>query len=239
MEVKKYTNLQKWDGERSMRPLGNVFSTVLCAVMISATAGARGEHADRRSHAEARAEVCENFPLVLSSIALEGVEPGGEVTDFWRGKHPESCGFLTWTGDPSVSALLQSLTEPGDSENYINPADPNDRVLSVGDWVRGKVGVTNTPRVHVKLDAFKERDIVVPVWDQMRNPGTRQMSFRVSAFARVRLLSYDLPKDNLINVRFIEYATCADPVKQPSVSAENLNPARRGKGKGKGLGEED
>jgi hypothetical protein len=215
--------------------------------MLSATVRLRAEHVedraehaeDRAEHAEEPAEVCEFYPLVLSSIALEGVEPGGEVTDSWRGKHPESCGFLTWTGDPSVSALLQSLTEPGDSENYINPANPNDRALSVGDWVRGKVGVTNTPRIHVKLDVFKERDIVVPIWDQMRSPGTRYMSFHVSAFARVRLLSYDLPRDNLINVRFIEYVTCAEPVKKPSVSAGNLNTARRGKGKGKGKGEGD
>ena len=190
-----------------------------------------------------RAEPCEIYPLVVSSIALEGVETGDEVEDFWRGEHSESCGFLSWTGDPAVSALLQSLTVPGNYENYINPDDPDDRALSVGDWVRGKLGVTNTPRIHVKLDVFKERDIVIPVSDEMKQPGTRQIAFHVSAFARVRLLDYDLPKDNTIILRFVEYVSCDKPVRNPSTSAERSGSrARPGKNKKreiKGGGGED
>ncbi len=53
-------------------------------------------------------------------------------------------GLLTWTGSPGEEALVTSLTPPGDSETYVNPDDPADHEVSVGDWIHGKPGVSNS-----------------------------------------------------------------------------------------------
>jgi hypothetical protein len=46
--------------------------------------------------------------------------------------------WLSWTGDTSDSALVASLTPPGTSATYVNPADPTDHVLAAGKSVAGR-----------------------------------------------------------------------------------------------------
>jgi hypothetical protein len=57
------------------------------------------------------------------------------------------------------------------------------------------------------LDALKQIDITDPVWNQARGTGNNSL-YRVAAFARVRLISYQLPKENRITARFLGFDSC-------------------------------
>ena len=161
---------------------------------------------------------CGLYPIALSSQTLTGVQPGTVVNNIMNGKQPGNFGWLTWAGSPSVPTLAASLTPPGNSDTYVNPDNPNDRVLSVGDWVQGKPGVSNSKNVRDALDALKAVDIVVPVWDQTRGQGNNA-DYRVAAFARMRLIGYNLPGQSRITARFLGYASCGQENQAPLVQA--------------------
>ena len=159
--------------------------------------------------AQAR-EDCEVYPIALSSISLLDAVPGGEIIDFYRDKHPENCTFFVWSGRPDMDSLVKSLTPPGDSASFVNARDADDQVLSVGDWVSGKIGVSNSIRVRDRLDVLQDQDIIVPVWDESHRQHDQEMQFHISAFAKVRLLNYDLPKNGRITLRFLGYVSCGE-----------------------------
>ena len=50
-------------------------------------------------------------------------------------------------------------------------------------------------------------DITVPVWDRVTGSGNNTL-YHVVAFARVRLLSYQLPNQNRITARFLGLVDC-------------------------------
>ena len=81
--------------------------------------------------------------------------------------------------------------------------------MSVGDWVQGKSGVSNSREVRNALDALKAIDIVVPVWRKVNGSGAHAI-YQVDSFALVRLIDYQLPQQARIAVRFLGYKTCAD-----------------------------
>jgi hypothetical protein len=151
---------------------------------------------------------CELYPIALHVGVLSGVAPGDVIEDIFNGQQPGNFGWLTWTGDPAVPVLIDSLTPPGDSHTYANPDDPEDGVVSVGDWVYGRPGVANARNVRAALDTLKGVDMVVPLWDVTQNSGNNAL-YRVAGFAQVRLISYHLPGENRISVRFLGYAGCA------------------------------
>ena len=150
---------------------------------------------------------CDLFPIALHEKSLAGVPVGGVIRDIYNGVQPGNFGWLTWAGSPSEPTLATSLTPPGDSATYINPKDPSDRVVSVGDWVQGTPGVSNSHYVREALDDLEQIDITVPVWDQAVGTGNNSL-YRVTAFARVRLISYQLPRINRITARFLGFADC-------------------------------
>ena len=80
-------------------------------------------------------------------------------------------------------------------------------MISVGDPVRGRPGVANSSAVRAALDRLETMDITVPVWDQAAGAGNNS-TYRVSAFAQVRLTNYQLPGRNSISARFLGYQTC-------------------------------
>ena len=73
--------------------------------------------------------------------------------------------------------------------------------------MQGKPGISNSQKVRQALDELKQIDITVPVWDQAVGTGNNSL-YRVTAFARVRLVSYELPKANRITARFLGFADC-------------------------------
>jgi hypothetical protein len=156
---------------------------------------------------QAQAEGCDLYPIALHEKSLVGVPVGGVIRDIYNGVQPGNFGWLTWAGSPSVPTLAKSLTPPGNSRTYTNPNDRNDHVVSVGDWVQGSPGVSNSRQVRDALDTLKQIDITVPVWNQARGKGNNSL-YRVVAFARVRLLSYQLPHQNRITARFLGFVSC-------------------------------
>jgi len=154
---------------------------------------------------------CPVYPIALSSSTLVGVTNGTVLHDIFNGSQPGNFGWLSWTGAPDEPTLAASLTVPGNSSNYVNPDDPTDHIINVGDWVTGKPGVSNGSSVRDALDALEDYEILVPVWDQVRNGGSNA-AYRVSAFARVRIIGYRLPSQNRISAIFLGYDTCGTGV---------------------------
>jgi RHS repeat-associated protein len=160
---------------------------------------------------------CALFPIALSAESLADAHVGDDLADIFNGAQPGNFGWLSWAGSPSTPALVKSLTPPSDSSTYINPDDPTDTAISPGDWIQGRPGVSNSKKVREALDALTALDIAVPVWDSARGQGSNS-AYRVVAFARVRLLDYQLPKENRISARFLGY-TCEGAVIELDKSA--------------------
>src|SRR5262249_20947219 len=150
---------------------------------------------------------CDLYPIALPLQSLSNSSPGSVITDILNGAQPGNFGWLSWGGSPSEPALAASLTAPGNSSTYVNPDNPSDHQLSIGNWVHGKPGVSNSKKIRDALDALKAIDITVPVWDQTRGSG-EHAAYRVAAFARVRLISYLLPGANHITARFLGFTSC-------------------------------
>ncbi|MEZ4770332.1 MAG: hypothetical protein R2844_18130 [Caldilineales bacterium] len=138
------------------------------------------------------AVTCELYPIALRDSTLAGVQPGDEVTNILNGGEPGNRGWLTWAGSTSSTALANSLTQPGDSHTYINPDNPSDHLLSVGDWVKGVPGVNNSSAVRRAMDNLVGVPIIVPVWDQTTGEGSGAR-YRVAGYAEVAITGFSLP----------------------------------------------
>jgi len=149
---------------------------------------------------------------------LSNTAPDSVLSDVFNGRQPGNFGWLTWAGSPSEGTLVVSLTSPGNSSTYVNPDDTSDRQINVGDWIQGKPAVSNSKKVRDALEILKATDITVPVWSETRGEG-EHAAYRVSAFARVRLMSYELAGQNRITARFLGYITCATLNQSPAVDA--------------------
>lgn len=160
---------------------------------------------------------CELFPIALSLSSVSNKATGAVLANLRNGSRNGQFGWLTWTGNRSRSALIQSLTSPGDSYRYVNPDKASDTVLSVNDWVKSSES-DNHKSVRKALDTLKSRDIVVPVWYQTRGKNNK-LAYRVAAFAKVRLISYNLSETDRISVRFLGFVSCDTVNQAPVVSA--------------------
>jgi len=147
------------------------------------------------------------YPIALSYKTVAGVTVGTVLRDIYNGAQPGNFGWLTWAGSPSEPTLVTSLTPPGNSGTYINPREHSDHLVSVGDFVQGKSGVTDSDQVRKALNVLETIDITVPVWDHAKGRGNNTV-YHVVGFARVRLLNYQLPKQNRITARFLGFTDC-------------------------------
>jgi len=162
---------------------------------------------------------CEFYPIALHIDTLAGVEVGQELEDIYNGAGHGNFGWLSWTGHPSVPALVASLTPYGDSDTYVNPDDPDDRALSAGDWVHGKPGVSNARSVRDALDTLESIVITVPVWDEATGQGNN-LEYHVVGFARVQITDYRLPGQDRISAIYWGEAICITP-NTPPVAADD------------------
>lgn len=147
---------------------------------------------------------------------------GDLIEDIFNGAQPGNFGWLTWTGDNGIPSLVTSLNPPGDSMTYINPRNPDDHTVSIGDWVEGRPGVANASPVRNALDRLQTVEIIVPVWDDVEGSGDNTR-YRVSNFARIRLTEYQLPGENRITVRFLGYALCNGNDQPSSIRLQYFN----------------
>ena len=164
------------------------------------------------------------YPIAVKASAIAYATIGRTITDLTVGTPPGHDGWLTWTGDVGAPTLAASLTPPGDSEDYRNPDNPSDRVLSVGDWVRAKPGTTSSSGVRRALDQLEHDDIVVPVWDVYRGTGSN-VAYHVTSFIRVEITSYRLHPDNQISAKYLGPSTCAAPDNGPEATPTSASTA--------------
>lgn len=150
---------------------------------------------------------CELYPIALYAGTLDGVQPGDTLNNIMNGSQPGNFGWLTWTGSNSTKKLAASLTPPGNSYTYNNPYDYNDHTVSVGDWVEGRPGVSNSYQVRKALDLLIGETIVVPVWDTSGGYGSNA-KYHISGFAIVRIQDYHLYGQDRITAEFIGFAAC-------------------------------
>ena len=175
--------------------------------------------------------VCELYPIALSRQCLAKVSVGTTI-DVFNGTQPGNFGWLTWTGDQGSPTLVTSLTPPGNSYTYINPHNPSDHTISAGDWVWGKTGVSNSRGVRNALDTLETIQIVVPVWDTTDRAGNNGSQYRISSFARIQIVGYELPRQNRITATFLGNALCGGPSPPPTMTPTQL--PRRGDARDQG-----
>ncbi|HEY0734296.1 MAG TPA: hypothetical protein VGD69_05280, partial [Herpetosiphonaceae bacterium] len=112
----------------------------------------------------ATATSCALYPIALYVGSLNAVPVDTEIVDLLNGTGPGNFGWLTWTGGQSAPTLATSLTPPGDSHTYTNPNNPQDRRVSVGEWVRGTPGVSAGSAVRAALAQLLTTEASVPGW---------------------------------------------------------------------------
>ena len=142
------------------------------------------------------------YPIAVSTNVIAGVASGTVIMDIFNGAQRGNFGWLTWSGDTTESALVTSLTAPGNASTFSNPADPTDHDLSVGDWVRGRAGASNSIGVRDALDALEDSEIILPVWDMVAGTGASAV-YHICGFAKVQIIGYRLPGQNKITVQFL------------------------------------
>lgn len=168
---------------------------------------------------------CASYPIALSQASLSNAVPGTILSNIWNGAQPGNFGWLSWTGNPSESNLVASLTPPGNSSTYASPDNAADHELLVGSWVFGRPGVGNSAGARAALDALENLTVVVPVWDQVHGEGSKA-TYHVSAFADVQIISYQLASQNVITARFLGFTDCGKHVNPPLFTLASLNPGQ-------------
>ena len=158
---------------------------------------------------------CELYPIALHVQSVSSLSPGETILDILNGDQPGNFGWLTWAGSPDTPTLIESLTPPANSDAYINPDDASDTLLSAGDWVQGKPGISNSKGVRDTLDDLIGMDIAVPVWGDTRGSGANA-EYRIATFAQIQLTSYDVGGQDTLSAVFLGFITC---------NADNTPPA--------------
>jgi hypothetical protein len=141
------------------------------------------------------------YPIAVSAAALAGANPGDVVLDIFNGAGHGNFGWVTWTGNTTEAALITSLSGVGNASTYINPDTAHNEQLAVGDWVMGKLGVSNSIGVRNALDDLEDNEIILPVWDMVRGSGTT-LAYHISGFVKLQIKGYRLPGQGKITVVF-------------------------------------
>jgi len=123
--------------------------------------------------------------------------------DMYVGAQPGNFGWLSWNGTMSEGYLCESLTPPGTSYQYINPDDPKDHAITVGDWVWGRPGVANSIAVRDALDNLQDSGTLITIvaWDDVQYSGS-DAQYHVAGFAEFVITYYHLPSQNKIKGYF-------------------------------------
>jgi hypothetical protein len=132
----------------------------------------------------------------------------GQTYDIFAGGGPGNFGWLGWDGCTDSDCLCDNLVDPVNSQTYTNPYDPDDHVLSTGDWVPGSTGVATASCIKDKLDALiaTQTPITLMVWDQAQGEGS-SCEYRMVGFAKFILEDHRLPSENRITGRFVRGVT--------------------------------
>ncbi|MCA9955402.1 MAG: hypothetical protein KC434_11820, partial [Anaerolineales bacterium] len=169
----------------------------------------------------------------------------GDIFRIYNGVGSGNFGWLVWNRGVSANAntLANSLTWPGDSTNYnactgsycfpgpgipgsgfdfnvpgyIEPGDPTDHALHLGDWIAASTGSVNSTSVQEQLETHinLERTLRLPVWDSFAGGGVSG-NFHTTQFAVFRLLGYNVTTNWLL-LEFVGFDTsCGQLTSTPS-----------------------
>ena len=166
----------------------------------------------------------------------------GDIFRVQNGFGSGNFGWLVWnTGIvPNAATSVNSLTWPGDTldytdhtdggtavpgsgfahvvRGYIEPGDPTDHALHIGDWLAASTGSINSSAIrdavneHIDL----ERTLRLPIWNN--SSGSQ---YQTAQFAIFRIIGYSITEDWLL-LEFVDFdASCGQisiPVAPTSVA---------------------
>jgi len=156
----------------------------------------------------AQADTCPLYPLIFPGQLFSNVAPNTIVVDVFNGVLSQDFSWVTWTGALDQPTLVASLVPPGNSTNYVNPDDPTDHEVNVGDWIVGRPGVPNSIDIRDAIDNLHDTELIVPIFDQVR--GTQDApQYHVSGFMTVKVIGYHLSGKNRISVQFLGFTDCS------------------------------
>jgi RHS repeat-associated protein len=152
-------------------------------------------------------DFCELYPITVPLTLVANARSGDSLGIISRGTGAGNFSWLSWAGKVDPNTLAASLVSPGDSFNYVNPDNAGDHLLEIADWAQGATGSMNASVVRARLDALKNRDIVVPAWSEVRGQGS-DFDYHVAKFATVRLKAYDLTGQGWLSFEFRGFKNC-------------------------------
>lgn len=150
---------------------------------------------------------CELIPIGIHRAAVDGIETGRALSRVVGGTDVGMFGWLSWDGDLRPTRLVTSLALPGDSETYVNPLDPGDRLLSVGDWVSGRTNSAGAKAIKDALRGLVGSVVTVPVWDVSAG-SNRDLVYHVVGFAHVEIVSFSLGGQDTLSLIYNGAASC-------------------------------
>ncbi|MFZ1397274.1 MAG: hypothetical protein WAS33_10275 [Candidatus Promineifilaceae bacterium] len=165
----------------------------------------------------------DNIPLLNASA--------GDLFRVYNGFGNGNFGWLLWNTGISGNAntLTNSLTWPGDTldytnhsdggtavpgsgfphvvRGYINPFNPTDQTLHIGNWVAANTGAVNTTSVREQLESHidLERTLRLPIWNNTSGLGS-DVRYQNAQFAIFRLVGYNL-STNWLLLEFVAFDT--------------------------------
>jgi hypothetical protein len=172
----------------------------------------------------------------------------GYVYRLWNGFGSGNFGWLRWNEGQlgNNNNLVSSMTWPGNSRDYadhngepqgqpvpgsgynypvwgyIEPGDPTDQQMHLGDWVAVNAGVANSSALRDVLNEHIAlgRVLRLPIWNESANPGSNGR-YHISHFALFRVQGYNLQFGWLL-LEFISWdESCGQP--NAPLSAVSIN----------------
>ncbi|MFC3700202.1 putative Ig domain-containing protein [Reinekea marina] len=161
---------------------------------------------------------CSIYPITLPYELVNSAQTGTVFNEVPLGTGPGNYNWLSWNGTNDANSVASRLVSPGNSDTYINPNQPSDHQLNIGDWVEGAPGVKNSKSIRTGMDAILGTHIILPLYSHYNDHGSN-LDYLVSAFAIVRLTDYKLNGKGYISFEFERFTRCYN--NRPS--AQNLS----------------
>jgi len=123
----------------------------------------------------------------------------GSCYNIWNGAGKGNFGWLNWTNQGY--GYKWGSCSPNSVIHDLEPDTCHSGLVAIGDWIAGTVGVNDDKNVRKSLAKHwinTGEEATVPVWDVSQGTGcgmgTKGLSYRVAGFARIKILSYQLPQ---------------------------------------------
>ena len=150
---------------------------------------------------------CELLPIIVREDVIYQdpptnivVWPVGDPIEIREGGGSGSFAFITWrqgaseisNAHPNSSIYrIEAIIYPWYSQiDYINPVDPTDNTLNLGDWVNRTAQQIVESSTVAAMEAKIGQIIRLPVWNVVQGIGQNQR-FQVSGFIKVRVTGID------------------------------------------------